>query len=90
MFNMTREKFNEEHKKLISKYNIGFEWNCDLWSVADGIMYYGKETDDKDDEWNKYLFTITGIGYANSGELTGDFEGVVKILTDGLFEHYKF
>ena len=87
---MTIKEFEKEHKALTKKYNVGRSWNCDLESIATGIMYYGKEEGDKDDEWSKYLFTITGIGYNRYGDLDGDFEGVIDNLREGLLEHYKF
>lgn len=80
---MEKEKFIEEHCKLLDKYDVQWCWNCDLESIATGMMYYGKNPNDTD-EYTKFLVTITGIN--SRGE--GDLDGVLKLLEEELSDIY--
>lgn len=79
---MKASEFIEKHKKLISKYDVTFTDNCDLWSAVDSLDYYKGDT---------FLFSITGIGYSSDGKslVCGDFADYLKILSNGLKEEFK-
>ena len=79
---MKVNEFIEKHKELISKYNVTFADNCDLWSAVDGFDYYEGDT---------FIFTITGICYSNDGKslVCGDFADYLNILSNGLKEEFN-
>lgn len=75
---MTKEEFVTIHKQILIDNQLTWEWNCDLESIATGILYWNKN--------GNFLFEITGI--TASGE--GDLEGFLKILNKSLREYvYK-
>ena len=87
---MTLKYFNSQHKKIIQKYNVGCQWDCDYERLAIGMCYYGKDENDKEDEWSKFIVHITGIGFDSDGKLIGDFKGYLALLRKELLEFYKF
>ena len=87
---MTDSEFRDEHNFLLEKYDAAWEWNCDYSPCATGRRYSGRNSGDTGDEWNKFLFNITGIRIDENGDLYGDLEGAIKILKEGLEEIYKF
>lgn len=79
---MNVEVFKQKHKELISKYDVTFTDNCDLWSAVDGFDYYKGDT---------FIFSISGIGYSRDGKslVCGDFADYLNILSNGLKEEFN-
>lgn len=86
---MTDKSFRNEHNRLLEKYDVAWEWNCDYSPCATGRIYSGRNPGDVGESWNKFLFNITGIRIDENGDLYGDLEGAIKHLKEGLEEMYK-
>ena len=86
---MKSQEFRDEHNSLLEKYDVAWSWNCDYSPCATGRIYSGRNPGDTGDEWNKFLFNITGIRIDEHGELYGDLEGAIKILKEGLEDIYE-
>ena len=80
---MYKEDFHREHQRLTEGNNLVTSWNCDYPSLADGLNYYAKEEGDTEDEFNKFLFSITGI----NSRIEGDLEGFIEQVKKSLLKH---
>ncbi|CAH9014662.1 conserved hypothetical protein [Vibrio phage 249E41-1] len=74
VIDMNKEKFEEQFNTLKNKYNVLWEWNCDMISLADGIMFFKSESD------KKPFCNLSGVGYDREGCFGGDFEGFINLM----------
>lgn len=80
---MKTADFESQFNELKNKYGVSWEWNCDIESLADGILFYKSE-----DEKNPFC-SITGIGYDRDGNFGGDLEGFIKIMKSEFKKEYE-
>ena len=77
---MNNLDFKQQHKEIVTKYNVCFEPDCDAWFFVKGMLYYDNDTE-------KFITHITGIEYDEDGVLYGDFEGYLLLLDKDLSEY---
>lgn len=80
---MEFKEFWKNHIALLKKYDVCCELDCDLWSHANGYLYYRSE--DVDNKAADSIAHITGVSYTRDGsKLIGDFEGYLSVLEEAL------
>lgn len=73
--------FREYHNKLLNKYEVEFENNCDYWARVTGNIY------SKNDE---FICHIKGIVYDEYGDWFGNLDGYLKLLEKSLIDKFGF
>ncbi|AUR81791.1 hypothetical protein NVP1214O_45 [Vibrio phage 1.214.O._10N.222.54.F11] len=81
---MNLAEFEKEFNETKNKYNVVWEWNCDLETIADGMLFYKEEDDETP------FCGVVGIGYDRSGSFGGDFEGFIEVMKSEFKKEYGF
>ena len=81
---MNIEQFHMEFNRLRVKYNLIWEWDCDLQSLITGMVFYKKVEDEKP------FCHIQGIYVDKEFNLTGDFEGFIRLLEEVTKDEYGY
>jgi hypothetical protein len=80
---MTSLEFEDKLKAMLTKYDVGWNWNCDLTWHSTGMLFYGK---DGSGEYTKFLTHVTGISFNENDEIDGDLDGFLKEVEKELTE----
>lgn len=79
---MNVKQFEEEFNQLKNDYTFFWEWNSDLEALADGMLFYRNEDDEKP------FCGVVGVGYGRDGKFGGDMSGFMKILKSELKDEF--
>jgi len=79
--------FINKHKRILKRYNVNFEPDCDYYSMVNGSYYYDMKISEEMTD-DSFIIHIMGIGICD-GYIGGDPEGYLKLLSKSLREYRK-